>query len=406
MSSDAKQLGHSHLSDAEDLIDDASPKAGTELQPVELARLRRGVDKQRAILNSMREGVMAVDSLGDLIFINRAALNLLGPTARGGELARSESNRIPAIEIIRHAGLQRFIARALKSNLPFEETLVVDLGESERYLQAFSRALEGIEGGALGVLIELTDVTRVKHLETLRRDFVANVSHELKTPITSIKGFVETLLDGAVDNPDDARRFLNIISRQADRLNAIFEDLLSLSRIEQEKERGGIKLEERSMLEIIEGALQSCHFTATERRVRVVTTCAANLKAFVHATLLEQAVVNLIDNAVKFSEEGTEVTVAAQEVGNEVQIVVQDQGRGIDKAHLPRIFERFYRVERSRSRREGGTGLGLAIVKHIAQAHGGYASVESDPGKGSRFCIHLQNGSQPPGPHARPLTER
>jgi two-component system phosphate regulon sensor histidine kinase PhoR len=241
----------------------------------------------------------------------------------------------------------------------------------------------------MGVLVVLHDVTRLHQLENVRRDFVANVSHELKTPITSIKGFVETLMDGAVENPEDARRFLSIISRQADRLNAIFEDLLSLSRIEQENERGGIGLEERSVGDVIDEALQSCLFHAQERQIELEKEYPENLKALINPNLLEQAIVNLVDNAIKFSESGQRVKVRAHVLDKSLEIQVIDSGKGIDRIHLPRIFERFYRVDKARTRREGGTGLGLAIVKHIAQAHGGFATVKSELGSGSVFSIHI-----------------
>lgn len=349
--------------------------------------LRRDRDQLQLILSNLREGVIAVDADECLLEMNDAAFALLGTAAlRPSRGLRGAS----VVEVIRSASLQRLISRALQSEeAGHDETVVVDLGEDERYLQVHASPLHMTSGSFPGVLVVLYDVTRLHHLENVRRDFVANVSHELKTPITSIKGFVETLLDGAVDNPEDARRFLGIISRQADRLNAIFEDLLSLSRIEQERDRGGIKLEEHTISDIIEAALQSCQFIAEERQILLEKKVPEGLKAAVHPTLLEQALVNLIDNAIKYSEPGSAVTVEATQGLGEVTLHVQDHGKGIERVHLPRIFERFYRVNKARSRREGGTGLGLAIVKHIAQAHHGRASVKSEPGVGSTFTIHL-----------------
>jgi two-component system phosphate regulon sensor histidine kinase PhoR len=226
-------------------------------------------------------------------------------------------------------------------------------------------------------------------LENIRRDFVANVSHELKTPIASIKGFVETLLDGALHDPQNVERFLRIVAKQADRLNQIIEDLLSLSKIEQSEQEGNLSLEDVAIKDILEAALNDCQAAATERAVQVNVSCDAEVSANINARLLEQAVVNLLDNAIKYSEPGGEVLITARALPIEVLISVTDHGCGIDRDHLPRLFERFYRADKARSRKLGGTGLGLAIVKHIVAAHGGRVSVQSMPGKGSTFTIHL-----------------
>jgi two-component system phosphate regulon sensor histidine kinase PhoR len=200
---------------------------------------------------------------------------------------------------------------------------------------------------------------------------------------------VETLLGGAIDEADSAPRFLDIIARQADRLNAIIEDLLALSRIEQEEEKAGIQLTPVVISEVVQGALQSCQVTAQDKRVRLTVDCPAELQCRANAPLLEQALVNLIDNAIKYSSEGGVVQLAAYDVAEGLEITVRDFGCGIERQHLPRLFERFYRVDKARSRKQGGTGLGLAIVKHIIQAHGGQIQVDSAPGEGSTFTISL-----------------
>jgi two-component system phosphate regulon sensor histidine kinase PhoR len=235
----------------------------------------------------------------------------------------------------------------------------------------------------------LNDVTALRRLETVRRDFVANVSHELKTPITSIKGFVETLLDTRERDAQETERFLGIVLRQADRLNAIIEDLLNLSRIERDAEAGDIALEQGALRAVVAAALQSCETQAQTRGIRLVSECDAGLAAWFNGALLEQALVNLIDNAIKYSPAGAEVRVEAAEQDGSVVIRVRDWGSGIEAKHLPRLFERFYRVDKARSRKLGGTGLGLAIVKHIAQAHKGQVFVESAPGAGSTFSLHF-----------------
>ena len=227
--------------------------------------------------------------------------------------------------------------------------------------------------GRLGVLLVLHDVTELKRLEKVRRDFVANASHELRTPVTAIKGFVETLLDGAMHDPQELQRFLEIVDQQTDRLNALFEDLLMLSRVEQEAERAEIALSPGPIRPVLEAAVEACRFKAAEKNIRMEVTCPADLAAAINPPLLEQAVINLIDNAVKYSPADEAVLVDAVRGESEVVIRVLDHGCGIGREHLPRIFERFYRVDPARSRKLGGTGLGLAIVKHIAQSHHGRA---------------------------------
>jgi two-component system phosphate regulon sensor histidine kinase PhoR len=232
-------------------------------------------------------------------------------------------------------------------------------------------------------------ILRMHKLENMRRDFVANVSHELKTPITSIKGFVETLLGGAMDNPRDRKRFLEIVAGQADRLNAIIDDLLSLSQLEQDSGPVKIDFHDGGLKPVLEMAIQACASEALKKTVRVELHCPESIRAHINPQLFEQAVINLVDNAIKYSFPSTRVRVEASTDNEGITVVVMDEGRGIAQEHFPRLFERFYRVDRDRSREMGGTGLGLAIVKHIAQVHGGSVSVDSTVGKGSTFRIHL-----------------
>ena len=340
-------------------------------------------NEMEAVLSSMSEGVFAVDLDEQIIKLNAAAARFFELDPRAA-LGRSVQ------EAVRNAELQRFIRQTLTGEAPKEGAISL-LGESGRQLQAHGNVLRDAGGQAIGALIVLNDLTRLRQLESVRKDFVANVSHELKTPITSIKGFVETLQAGALQDREEAQRFLGIIARQADRLNAIIEDLLTLAKIEQGEERGALDLADTELEVILRSAVQSCEVKAVEREIRMEIACAPGLRAPVNAPLLEQALVNLLDNAIKYSEPGSRVDVAAEaRNGGEVVLSVRDHGCGIEKEYLDRIFERFYRVDKARSRKLGGTGLGLAIVKHIAQAHGGRVSVESIPGKGSLFAIHLQ----------------
>jgi two-component system phosphate regulon sensor histidine kinase PhoR len=233
------------------------------------------------------------------------------------------------------------------------------------------------------------DVTQLRRLENMRRDFVANVSHEIKTPLTAIKGFVETLQHGKVDKDEENQRFLGIIQKHVDRLNSIIEDLMALSRIEQEDERKEIDFQQVKIEDTFRAAIQLCRPKAEEKEIHIDLDCKKDVTAVFDPTLIEQAVVNLLDNALKYSEPQSTVLLKLYQHNSDLIISVQDHGIGIAQKHLPRLFERFYRVDKARSRNMGGTGLGLAIVKHIAQAHDGYVEVESELREGSRFSIHL-----------------
>lgn len=337
--------------------------------------------EQEAVLASMEEGVIAVDTSMQLIKINRMARQWLG-------LEDVVFEGRPVAEVLRQADLHRFIELALSS----EESLSADIvlqGSSPRQVHVTSASLRGGGQERLGVVLMLNDTTRVRQLENLRRDFVANVSHELKTPITSIKGFMETLLDGAMHDPVESRRFLEIIARQADRLDAIIEDLLSLSRIEQEAERGIDAPKSVLVEDVMQAILLALQAKADARHMRIEVQCDSAVHARIGSHLLEQAISNLVDNAIKYGPEGTAVCMRAREEGEYALIEVADDGPGIAKEHHARISERFYRIDKSRSRRLGGTGLGLSIVKHIVQAHGGDVSLDSELGKGSVFTVRL-----------------
>ncbi|MBD3401848.1 HAMP domain-containing protein [candidate division GN15 bacterium] len=338
-------------------------------------------NEQEAVLASMVEGVVAVDTEERLINFNQAAatLMLFDPAVSVGQHLTSA---------IPNKDLHDLITNIFDQQQPVEGEIVVQDDGEERYLMANGSILRDPQRGQIGALVVLNDVTRLRRLERVRQEFVANVSHELKTPVTSIKGFVETLLDGPGGDPD-RRRFLEIIARQADRLNAIIEDLLNLSRIEQDVESRKIVREHQPLRDILTHAIQACEVAAGAKDIDVTLTCNASLSAPVNAALLEQAVINLVDNAIKYSDEGQTVQVRASLAEWDVVISVIDNGRGIEPEHLPRLFERFYRVDKARSRQMGGTGLGLAIVKHIIRAHNGRITVESQPNKGTRFDMHL-----------------
>ena len=333
------------------------------------------------VLSSMREGVVAFDNKERIMSMNQAAAVLF-------ECDPVQSQDRSIQEVVRNLPLQQFIRKAISGRVPREDDIVL-YHNGEKILNLKSSQLLDAGREQIGTLVVINDVTQLRRLENMRKDFVANVSHEIKTPLTAIKGFVETLHRGGVDTPEETERFLGIIQKHVDRLSSIIDDLLSLSRIEQEDERQAIQFESRPILEVFRSAVQICRSTAEEKGIGINLSCEEGLEAFIDPTLLEQAVVNLLDNAVKYSEPHSAVHLKASTTDSELQISVEDQGIGIAKKHLPRLFERFYRVDKARSRKLGGTGLGLAIVKHIAHAHGGQVTVESTPGKGSAFTIHL-----------------
>ena len=336
--------------------------------------------QQEAVLGSMIEGVLAIDGRRRILGINRAAADLL-------DVEAEQAAGRPLQDVIRNPDLRRFALTAIDCREPVEDDLLLR-GIRDRTIRLRGTALRDASGDG-GAVIVLNDVTEVQRLENVRRDFVANVSHELKTPVASIKGFVETLLDGALDDRNDARRFLGIVARQADRLAAIIEDLLALSRIEQSETSGKLPLDPQPLAGILVTASDDCRPRAVERSIRLEVDCPPDLIVTVNGPLLEQAVINLVDNAIKYSEAGKAVWLSADNDATGPAIRVRDEGCGIAAEHLPRLFERFYRVDKARSRVLGGTGLGLSIVKHIVQAHAGTIVVESTPGVGTTFTIRL-----------------
>jgi two-component system phosphate regulon sensor histidine kinase PhoR len=347
----------------------------------QIQTLSRRRKEQEAILSSMTEGVLALDAGGRLLTINSAGAEMLS-------IDPATTQSLPVQEVVQDPGLKWFINRTISSPGPIEGEVELK-NHGRRIYKAHGTTLRDPQGTSLGTLVVLHDITQLRQLENTRRDFVANVSHELKTPITSIKGFVETLLAGALKEPENAENFLRIIAKQTDRLNEIIDDLLTLSRIEQDAERRQIFLNGQKIKGVLQSAIQVCEAKAAAKDIEIQLSCPDNLRAQINPPLLEQALVNLVDNAVKFSEPGKVVKVEAQPEGPQVIIRVRDQGPGIPSEHLPRIFERFYRVDSGRSRKIGGSGLGLAIVKHIALAHGGRVTVASSPGQETVFSLQV-----------------
>jgi len=334
-----------------------------------------------AVLSSMSEGVIALDMDEHILSFNQAAATMFA------RLSASAKN-LSLHEIIRNRNLQQFVEKAQKSNIPVKEDIILNQN-GERIININASFLRDAKEKRIGTLLVLNDVTQLRRLEKMRQDFVANVSHEIKTPLTAIKGFVETLQSGAKDNHKEAARFLSIIDKNVNRLGAIVDDLLQLSRIEKENEEKLIQLTKTAVKKIITSSIKICKAEAEAKLIEINFTCDDSLEAMIEPVLFEQAMVNLIDNAVKYSSEKGKIQINAVKTDSGVVCNIEDNGIGISKRHLPRLFERFYRVDKARSREQGGTGLGLAIVKHIVQAHGGHVTVDSTPGKGSTFTIHL-----------------
>ncbi|WP_456384973.1 ATP-binding protein [Desulfolithobacter sp.] len=347
--------------------------------------ISRQHNELEAVFGSMTEAVVAIDTEERIIRMNRAATRLFGLDQKAVKGKSIEG-------LIRNSDLLVLIRSVFETNEPSEEEINFFDGSHLVTLQARAVALHDSENESIGVLVVMTDVTRLNRLENLRRDFVANVSHELKTPITAIRGYVETILEGALDSREDTRRFLEIVKRQTTRLEAIIDDLLTLSRIEDRSSKDDIKLSRMRIRPVLEAALQTCAVKAREKEVVVEIDCNESLEARINQPLLEQAVINLLSNAITYSPAGSTVWVRARKSqDNEgVEISVADQGIGIAREHQERLFERFYRCDKARSREQGGTGLGLAIVKHIAQSHGGMVTVSSSPGRGSVFTLKLR----------------
>ena len=340
-----------------------------------------------AVFSSMADSVVAIDANKKIIRMNQAAAALF--------TLPSEMVKGKAVEgVIRNTYLLEMIDCTLGHNLPQEQKVTLFNGTEPIILQVHAVPLRDEDNRSMGALLVMNDLTKLNRLETIRQDFVANVSHELKTPITAIKGYVETLLDGALDDSGNARRFLDIVVRQANRLDAMVDDLLTLSRIEDQENKEEIALEPGKVRLVLESALQTCAVLADAKDIVLRMECDKEIIAPMNQPLLEQAMMNLLKNAIAYSPHGSTVTLGCQEsvsVSGERKVClgVTDNGPGIAREHLPRLFERFYRCDKARSREQGGTGLGLAIVKHIVHIHQGTVEVESAPGRGAIFTIIL-----------------
>jgi two-component system phosphate regulon sensor histidine kinase PhoR len=349
------------------------------------SRLRRMVDeitdeknRMRAILHSMADGVVAVDGTGRVLLVNSAvekALNITEEASRGKEI----------VEVVRHYDFEKYLIEALRTQQELRRELQV-LTPDPRVFSVQFTPLKGNDRG--GVVALFRDVTERHQLEQMRNDFVSNVSHELRTPMTSIKGFLETLLDGALDDREAAERFLKIMNEETDRLTRLIDDLFALSNIENRKVLP--KKEPLTLDDLVLKVVSILAQSAGDKNIELNTVIQEDMPLVpADGDMMARAVINLVDNAIKYTPTGGKVAVDVGCEGHRAFIRVKDTGIGIPEESIPRVFERFYRVDRARSRECGGTGLGLAIVKHVLEVHGGSIELSSRTGLGSVFTAYL-----------------
>lgn len=336
--------------------------------------------QRAALLNSMGEGVLLLDEEGRIQLVNRAFESLFH--LKGDVRGRN------VLEALRSHELDELVQRTRASGQVFGAEMELP-GLEPRSLQVNAASISN--GRTHGMILVFHDLTRLKQLENVRKEFVANVSHELRTPLSLIKGYVETLLDGAKDDPALAARFLQTIAKHTDRLTYLIEDLLTISRLESGP--AVLSLLPTAVRELASRTVDDLASRAASRKITLANEVPAALTARADANRVQQVLFNLVDNAIKYGRPEGRVVVGGRAAGEEfVELWVRDDGPGIPAEALGRIFERFYRVDRNRSREQGGTGLGLAIVKHIVQSHGGEVRVESEPGKGATFYFKLPRG--------------
>ena len=328
----------------------------------------------QAILNSMVEGVIAVDKDTRVLLLNPSAEHIFN-VASNGALGKIFLEVFPNNDIV------EVIAQALKKGEFISKELAL-IWPVQKVFQVNASPI--FESDVVnGCLLVIHDITETRRLETMRRDFVANVSHELKTPLTSIKGFVETLLEGALDDKENSVNFLKIINNHADRLNTLINDLLDLSRMESKEVV--LNKEKFILANLVNEVMLGFKSQAKKKGVELSFDLDPGLEILADKSKIEQVFTNLINNAIKYNQEKGFVRVYSEQLTGKLKIIVEDSGSGIPARDIPRIFERFYRVDKARSRELGGTGLGLSIVKHIIELHSGSVGVESTEGLGSKF---------------------
>lgn len=349
----------------------------TEQIKLRIDEITKSRSRFEAVLLSMFDGVMVVDSKGAVILMNPTLMDSLS-------VLGDPSGKKP-MEVLRNIDVQDMTDKVLSKNKEAESREITVFAPEEHIYVVHATPIIR-EGQTEGAVLVFHDISELRKLEKVRRDFVANVSHELRTPVSNIKGYTETLLDGALKDEKHSEEFVGIIKSNSERLASLIDDLLDLSQLESGKL--DLHLLPCSVKSVIEKTCKEAKKKAEAKSISIKLKVPVSLpEIMADENLLTQALFNLLDNAIKYTEEKGAVTISAAEEGESVRVSVADNGTGIPEKALPRIFERFYRVDKARSRDLGGTGLGLSIVKHIIQEHGGEVSVESQVGQGSIFSF-------------------
>ena len=346
----------------------------------------RGLAQQQALFNSMTEGVLLLDVAGRVQLVNEAFALLF--SVAGDVRGRT------VMEALRLHQVQALVNQTLIEGQLQDGELTLPGVEGDRFFAVNGAAVLSLDGQRGGMILVFHDLTRLKQLENTRREFVANVSHELRTPLSLIKGYVETLIDGARDNPEVALKFLHTIERHANRLTFLIEDLLTISRLESGQMV--INLAATELRPAVARVVEDLTTRAATRQVKLVNEVPDLLQASADPDRLHQILANLVDNAILHGRVGGTVHIGAQSLSDQaVEVWVQDDGAGIQPEACARVFERFYRADKARSREGGGTGLGLAIVKHLVLAHGGEVRVDGGVGRGAKFTFTLRRAAGP-----------
>lgn len=339
-------------------------------------------DRLSTLIESMGSGLMLIDNRGYISLINKAYIETFDVNAE-------EYLYKQYYDVIEHKEITVLIEEIFMTERKVKRQLLLPIGIVRRYFEVAGSPIIGTQNEWKGVLLVFHEITELKKLEQMRKDFVANVSHELKTPITSIKGFSETLLDGAMKDEETLEAFIKIILNESDRLQTLIEDLLDLSRIEQQGFY--LNIEELDIVTLLGEIITLLRGKAEEKNILLhIAPISAHLIIKGDYSRLKQVFINLLSNAITYTPAGGYVEIDIKDHDEKVYIQIKDTGIGIEMEEIPRIFERFYRVDKARSRNSGGTGLGLAIVKHIVEAHKGSISVTSVKGKGTTFTITLE----------------
>ncbi|MFD2446306.1 two-component system histidine kinase PnpS [Bacillus sp. CGMCC 1.16607] len=344
-------------------------------------------DRLSTLIENMGSGLILIDNRGYISLINKAYK----------ELFTVDTNQFLFklyYDVLKHKEITELIEEIFMTEQKIVKQLLLPLSIERRYFQVFGSPIIGTYNEWKGVLLVFHDITEIKKLEQMRKDFVANVSHELNTPITSIKGFSETLLDGAMKDQATLEQFLSIILKESDRLQALIQDLLDLSKIEQQGFR--LNIEEIDIMQLLKEVKTMLHNKADHKEISL-QVIEKDSRVFINGDYyrLKQVFINLFNNAINYTSPGGKVEIEVKDEETKVCVQIKDTGIGIEKEEIPRIFERFYRIDKARGRNSGGTGLGLAIVKHIIEAHKGQIFVESEIDKGSTFTICLEKFSRP-----------